>query len=67
MGGLISQARCDGNCALNVAAYIGGIVEGILTGAGFAAAVQTLLAEDGRTAFVVTFEAEVVARNKLVN
>jgi hypothetical protein len=60
-------ANLGGNRALNVAAYIGGIIAGILTGAGFAAAVQTLLAEDGRTAFVVTFEAEVVARDKLVN
>ena len=46
---------------------IGGIVAGILTAAGFAAGVQTLLAEDGRTAFVITFEDHVVERDKLSN
>lgn len=59
-------ANLGGDRALNVASYIGGIIAGILTGAGFTASVQTLLAEDGRTAFVVTFEPDVVARDKLV-
>ena len=60
-------ANLGGDRALNVAAYIGGIVAGILTAAGFAAGVQTLLAEDGRTAFVITFEDHVVERDKLSN
>ncbi len=59
-------ANLGGNRSLNVAAYIGGIIGGVLGAAGFPASVQAILAEDGRTAFVITFEAHVVARDKTI-
>tara|TARA_B100000795_G_C22565461_1_gene347974 strand:+ start:70 stop:675 length:606 start_codon:yes stop_codon:yes gene_type:complete len=53
--------------SLNCASYIAGIIGGILTGAGFTTeSVQALFAEDGRTVFVIKFDADVIARDKLV-
>jgi hypothetical protein len=53
--------------SLNCAAYIAGIIGGILTGAGFTTeSVQALFAEDGRTVFVIKFDPDVIARDKLV-
>ena len=55
------------NEGLNCAAYIAGIIGGILTGAGFTtSSVQALFAEDKRTVFVIKFEPDVIARDKLV-
>ena len=55
------------NTGLNCAAYIAGIISGILTGAGFTTtSVQALFAEDQRTVFVIKFEPEVIARDKLL-
>jgi hypothetical protein len=55
------------NTGLNCAAYVAGIISGILTGAGFTtSSVQALFAEDKRTVFVIKFEPEVIARDKLV-
>jgi len=60
-------ANLGGARELNCAAYIAGIISGILTAAGFTTtSVQARLAEDGRTVFVIKFEPEIIARDKVV-
>ena len=52
-----------GKGAVNVAAYLGGIIEGIIKGAGFGCCVETHWGE-GKTVFLVKFDKDVMEREE---